>query len=734
MNQLLQLINDDAVFDIEKFSKHLKSWKLDGKGLDYRVVGILGVQSSGKSTLLNLLFDSTFQEMDNSQGLSQTTVGIWTARAPTTETIILDVEGSDSKERGAKHENWERKMALFCLALSQVLIINVSAGDLGRYTGSGYGLLQAVLELNLQLFQGNKQGKTLLLFAIRDHSEKILPLNKLFGTIQKDIKKIWSEIKKPEQFLNSQPEEFFEIGYAALPHKWYQTEEFVSAVGNLRDRFENKSNQHYVFSPNFPPDVPISGLPLYAKNIWNTIINNKDLDIPSQKEIVASFRCSEIANELIEKAQQNLEQIESKVKEGYVKDFSELLCKIVDPALALFDDQTNHYVPSVVLKKRLELSNKIIIDLSKPIFRIQLTNINNIVSEDFKKEINDRVTKGTKIQDNLILDFTSFTDHLLEKTLKEFKKLASESIPSAAKDNWDFEIELNSLIDACKKKIIKLKKEQLTLLEKILQETINTNFKTFLNIACSDPKPDLWPTIRESKEKTLTKSCDELSDKIKGFDVTSEDEQQMKNQLNEYVNKLVDDVIEANLKDIDTKLVKRFDKLFKFTKEGVPMKWGASDKIDKKYQRAKEDALSIINLLVVIRLDKKLDDIKINSSDFSDFSLLKISYEQIQQIQQRFSGIAEASYKEALIEQERARASYNIYYIFAIIVIILGYNELMYLFYSPYMFFILGVILIGLYALYALGLLPFLKPIIASFAGLIFKQAGSAIVGKTKTD
>ena len=50
------------------------------RGSDYQTVAVIGCQSSGKSTLLNLLFDTTFEIMDETQGRQQTTKGIWLNR------------------------------------------------------------------------------------------------------------------------------------------------------------------------------------------------------------------------------------------------------------------------------------------------------------------------------------------------------------------------------------------------------------------------------------------------------------------------------------------------------------------------------------------------------------------------------------------------------------------------------------------------------------------------------
>lgn len=61
-------------------------------------------------TLLNLLFGTRFQVMDSQRGRSQTTKGIWMGRSAnpvqgkSTETLVLDVEGTDGRERGEEQK------------------------------------------------------------------------------------------------------------------------------------------------------------------------------------------------------------------------------------------------------------------------------------------------------------------------------------------------------------------------------------------------------------------------------------------------------------------------------------------------------------------------------------------------------------------------------------------------------------------------------------------------------
>lgn len=65
--------------------------------------------------------------------------------------MVMDVEGTDGRERG-EDQDFERKSALFSLASSEVLIVNMWEHQVGLYNGANMGLLKTVFEVNLGLF------------------------------------------------------------------------------------------------------------------------------------------------------------------------------------------------------------------------------------------------------------------------------------------------------------------------------------------------------------------------------------------------------------------------------------------------------------------------------------------------------------------------------------------------------------------------------------------------------
>lgn len=140
---------------------YLQLTKVAQAGFNYHLISVFGSQSTGKSTLLNNLFGTNFGVMSETER-RQTTKGIWMSKnkrddaGMTDNIMVMDVEGTDGRERG-EDQDFERKSALFALATSEVLIVNIWEHQVGLYQGANMGLLKTVFEVNLQLFLKDKQ-------------------------------------------------------------------------------------------------------------------------------------------------------------------------------------------------------------------------------------------------------------------------------------------------------------------------------------------------------------------------------------------------------------------------------------------------------------------------------------------------------------------------------------------------------------------------------------------------
>lgn len=183
--------------------------------------------------------------------------------------MVMDVEGTDGRERG-EDQDFERKSALFSLASSEVLLINLWEHQVGLYQGANMGLLKTVFEVNLGLFgkaQENMKQRTLLLFVIRDHIGTT-PLTNLATTLEADLNRIWESLSKPEELQDRKLSDYFDLSFTALPHKILAAEKFESEVQVLRKRFVDKDSEDYVFKPAYHKRIPADGVAMYMEGIW----------------------------------------------------------------------------------------------------------------------------------------------------------------------------------------------------------------------------------------------------------------------------------------------------------------------------------------------------------------------------------------------------------------------------------------------------------------------------------
>jgi hypothetical protein len=76
----------------------------------------------------------------------------------------------------------------------------------------------------------------------------------------------------------------------------------------LMGRFVQETNEAVVFQPQYHKKIPADGFGHYISSIWvrcmqrhahrckEKITQNKDLDLPTQQQLLAQYRCDEIAN------------------------------------------------------------------------------------------------------------------------------------------------------------------------------------------------------------------------------------------------------------------------------------------------------------------------------------------------------------------------------------------------------------------------------------------------------
>lgn len=363
-------------------------------------VSVFGPQSSGKSTLLNDLFGTNFKTMDLSAGRSQTTKGIM-ARAVDFQTasasrvLILDCEGSDSRERNQQEsQNIERHIGCFAAAVSDLLIINVWNHDIGRHSAANYNILSTIFDIYFKslLKARRKSGNNrplILLVAIRDAEEDGAELTQ--KTFESDVRHIYQQ-SVPKQYHGSF-EEYFYLRFWFIPHRKYMRQLYNDKVTQLK--VDIKEICDALCDPEAASILPLADSSMYYKNIWEIVRNDKDLDIPSQREIVSNVRCEEFYLEALQQFSSQVSRISVDVttavqtslnQEGStfldqnsiaVRDYpitklhnacnsfklTKALMNISHESINLYRRKTRHYIPKVVSQWSTRLHNDILAEL-----------------------------------------------------------------------------------------------------------------------------------------------------------------------------------------------------------------------------------------------------------------------------------------------------------------------------------------------------------------------------------
>jgi hypothetical protein len=738
---IVQAIDEKLDFQNESFQKIITAAKFSERGFNYFSVFILGCQSTGKSTLLNNLFDTNFAVMVASTGRQQTTQGVWMgiSQKPENALLVFDVEGTDAAERGESHVVFERKTSLFSLALSEILLINLFAHDVGRFEGSNLGLLRTVFELNLQLFQHSIKNKKLLFFVLRDHDAET-SLDLLASRATQDIVKVWETIGKPPQYEKSTIFEFFDLEFVSLPHYKFQKEKWLSDVKELRQRFENSEiGEKYILKSNYKGDIPSDGFSKYAEKIWDIIVHEKDLDLPTQKQMLAIVRCDEIKKDAFDKVADQLNELSRKIVERreILENFGLTSKDILNSCLLEYEQNAVRYDRVIAEQKREELENQILTNLKESYHVLQKLIIGHCGTQLSEKT--STISKE-EYQENVM----ELLRKIKDETTVLFNNLMESSIIPAS--NWSYTRESEEMRNVILNIIEKVKETQLNLWTVKMKEEMKKKLSGSLRAILDKADPEsMWDNVKNIYSEILKSSVENILTILHEFEYTGNDEKNKIDSLEKVVYSILREIVEEKVKGLDTLLINKFKKAFLEDEAGNPISWGYDDDIVLPYKKAKIASEVLVDLFSVIRLDDKLghcffepvrDSAQVTlveNPPVVDENLIVIPLIQAERILETFRANTYLHYQMAQKDKEHSASTAAVPHYLIALIVLLGANEAWYVvtwfLYSP----------LGILFLLFLGMLSFmiyhfnLWPMLYGAITLAIGQAQSQLFPKKQT-
>lgn len=474
--------------------------------------------------------------------------------------------------------------------------------------------------------------RSLLFFVIRDHLGTT-PLANLRNTLVQDLTRIWSGLSKPVGMEKSKIEDYFDFAFAALPHKILQPERFVSEVAKLGTRFREghrdprrdplKGDQELeggIFYPEYHRRIPADGLSIYAEGVWDQIVNNKDLDLPTQQELMAQFRCDEISREVLVGFDELVIPFENKQAEGIKVGDPEVLGGLGAAmrtarmkTVKNFETEASRYHKGVYGRKRAELESKIDGRL-KVLFQGQLSAAHKSGVHAFSEAVSAAVKAGQK--KGASYDFAEIVDREKKAALSRYDREAKGVLVEGAP--WSIYKQEFSLYQKDLNEVSgRLRREEMrrlaTRVERWVRSRLGESVGLEFNALGSgrggsgapetgerpNTESEIWDRIWVVFTKTVQEAERRFTDRARSFDASSAEVdvglwRLRRKSWGVLRAKIEEEMMEGNLL---LKLRENFEDKFRYDEGGVPRIWRPTDDIEGIYTKARESTLTLIPLL-----------------------------------------------------------------------------------------------------------------------------------------
>ncbi|RCH82959.1 Protein sey1, partial [Rhizopus stolonifer] len=409
------------------------------------------------------------------------------------------------------------------------------------------------------------------------------PLDNLASTLRSDLETIWESLSKPEELKNCKITDYFDFMFAGLPHKILQPDNFDQEVAKLRERFNDPKNPDYVFRPEYHKRIPADGYDMYASSIWDKVLTNKDLDLPTQQELLAQYRCDEISNAAFEVFQQQIMPFKTPIleKNQIVPELGDKMQEMRQQAMESFDKSASRYNQVVYQKKRSEMLAKLNTQLGL-YFAGQLNSLHKKAVQMFDESLKQQLKSPNYNFAQVVNTCTQEADTFFINGAKAI--LLSDT-------DWSFDHEKERMNEDLSEISSRARAAEFKKMNKALEKQVESELADPIALELNHPQEDMWHNIIKVYKSTVDDGKELLAKKAKSFDSSPEDieksTQDLKRQTWVVLRKKVDEELSDNL--LLLKLRYRFEEKFRYDEEGIPKVWKPEDDIDIYFKKAKDE-------------------------------------------------------------------------------------------------------------------------------------------------
>ena len=530
-------------------------------------------------------------------------------------------QGTDGRERGEEDVAFEKQArpppaglahslltdghpphqtALFAMASADVLLVNMWCHDIGREHGAGKPLLRTVFQVNLKLFSPRR---TLLVFVIRDRTRT--PAELLTETLRADLERIWQGISKPEKHTGASLGDFFEVRYLFLPNYEERTEEFCAEVTQLALRLTSREAADSLAAPA-GAGVPGDALTLSMRAIWTAVKENRDLDLPAHRVMVATVRCEQIAAAALAASTSSEAFISlGGSDEAPMSGLGARVAALLSGCLRSYDAEAELFEPTVRAAKREQLRCELL-DAAAGAHGAALAAARAQLLFAAKGSLQAALSRGD--------GFTDAAAAAREQAARAWGAAAADACPAEATAEWA------PRAAAVRAKLLRdvdahVASERKAAMEARRQEVGARALRRLSPAAVAlldAPPADLWPALRALLADETSKAEAALTEAVRGFGAAADAAESAGGVLSGELRAQLARTVEEKAREASAgcvaRLKERFGEAFSRDDKGLPRVWRPADDIDASASSARAAAVGVLALLAVLRLDASLDE------------------------------------------------------------------------------------------------------------------------------
>ena len=254
--------------------------------------------------------------------------------------------------------------------------------------------------------------------------------------------------------------------------------------------------------------MPADALPLFMDNVWTTIKDCKDINLPNQKTLVANLRCTDIKNEIVALFQDRLNNLKEKASKGHYPDFGSEGNSIVSEALEKYDLNTENYDKTVVSEKRKELSSNILQTLYDA-YEKQISIIRKSATSDLTSKLAE-----IKINPENIGNVMGKVKGVQNEVYSNFEKAVRSAVVPASE--WSVDLVISEVNQQMEETVSMFREKQLAFILKqkatqIRRELEGETVKLFNNL-----DNDFWVVLDNFYNETLKVTEDYIKNMLSG--------------------------------------------------------------------------------------------------------------------------------------------------------------------------------------------------------------------------